>query len=121
VKKIVIGVVALILILVILIILSLVYTYSFPNIHTEYAMGFSYEKFRSIRKGMSKQQVLKILGEPLLVRDSYYGCFSYSRQTTPNRFFPPGGSAIWGSRKFISSEVCFDENGKVLHVSQNVF
>jgi outer membrane protein assembly factor BamE (lipoprotein component of BamABCDE complex) len=121
VKKIVIGIVTLILFLVILTTLSLVYTYSLPYVHTEYAMGFSYEKFRSIRKGMSKQQVLKILGEPLLFRNSYYGCFSYSRQTPPNRFFPPGGSVIWGSRKFISVEICFDKSGEVLNVAENVF
>jgi hypothetical protein len=120
-RKLVIGVVTLTLSLAILITLSLVYTYSLPDMHTEYTMGFSYEKFRSIRKGMSKQQVLQILGEPMHIRDSYYGCFSYSRQASSNLFFPPGGSAIWGSRKFISVEVCFDENGEVLNKAQNVF
>lgn len=92
---------------------------SLEGANTQYALGFSYQKFSDILKGMSKDEVFKILGDPFhvttygtYVTDKYYNeCFIYSREgLTP--YFPFGWTRV---------QVCFDKDGQVISKYQTVF
>lgn len=87
----------------------------FPLIDTKFTKGFSEEKFESIEKGMTKEQVKDILGEPFNVlpkvddgrgfSDHFviYECWSYSQD---NAFLLFDFSWQW-------YRVCFSEDGLV--------
>lgn len=52
----------------------------YAHLHTEYAPGYSYRKFRTVRVGISEQEVSRLLGQPLRVLP-YKNCISASVET----------------------------------------
>src|SRR3989344_4709565 len=73
--------------------------------NTVYAEGFSREKINLIKKGMTPQEVVAIMGEPFGGMPEKPSCPSWS-QGNPNpwKIIPPFAGDIW----WITAKVCFD-------------
>lgn len=52
----------------------------YAHLHTEYAPGYSYWKFRQVQVGESEQDVARLLGQPLRVLP-YKNCIGVSVET----------------------------------------
>lgn len=74
---------------------------------TEYTPGFSIERYVQVEDGMSKKEVLKILGEPFPEYDDNT-CFHYSRGKPIEKRIQRFGDIY-----FHSYQVCFGNSGKV--------
>lgn len=77
-----------------------------PYIDTIFSEGFSEEKFHQVNSGMSKDEVLALLGEPLS-RD-YWGnnpkCWQYS---TDGKVWP------YADFSYYLFQICFNDRGLV--------
>ncbi|MFE1746252.1 hypothetical protein [Coleofasciculus sp. H7-2] len=85
------------------------YFLPYPLIDTKLPSGFSEEKFSSIQLGMDKDEILKILPAPehSIDRDNWsYGV---------------DGAAFWGDFAWISFQMCFDKEGKVIEKKRYVY
>lgn len=86
-----------------------------PDIGTTFSEKFSWERYESIKNGMTKFEVDNLLGTPLLT-DHYSSttlkgkCFSYSKD----------GSGIPLDLAWIYTGVCFDENAIVVDKRRDV-
>jgi outer membrane protein assembly factor BamE (lipoprotein component of BamABCDE complex) len=117
-KNIMAGIVILMLLLMFTAFLMIVFlnSESVANFNTNYTSGFSYAKFNTIKIGMPKYQVRRVLGDPLYIAKDYFECFSYSTQKPPPSAIPP-----WDDFAWIDTKVCFDKNGKVAGTWRNIF
>lgn len=94
---------------------SELYFYLNPDIDTVYAEGFSWRSLNEVKKGMSVDEVERLLGKPLDYVDlgGFGGeCYEYSTD---------GKCGRWCDFAWISARVCFDEEMKVNGVYKNVF
>ncbi len=85
------------------------YFLPYPLIDTKLPSGFSEEKFSRIQLGMKKDEILKILPAPehSIDRDNWsYGV---------------DGAAPWGDFAWISFEMSFDKEGKVIEKKRYVY
>lgn len=108
----------LLLISIVVGVIGVVWFYSPPGFlatrNTKYAPGYSGNGFREITLGMTKEQVVQIIGEPLAVHSGYYECFVYSKGSGSN-------NPIISSLGWISVNVCFDEHQQARAIGRNVF
>ncbi|MDP2672164.1 MAG: hypothetical protein Q8O68_01490 [Candidatus Daviesbacteria bacterium] len=84
--------------------------------NTVYMENFSWEKLGQVKKGMTKQEVIEILGEPY---HGLQGCPGWSYgNPNPWKRIPPLAEDFW----YVTAQVCFDETGKVSYPGvENVF
>lgn len=111
-KRVILGVVILLYVLFVLLIGGFL---KFPEIDTLYTPNFSYEKFQEIKKGMTKEQVKQILGDPFSIVKPGDERWGYSKN---------GKSGIADLNDFIgwrSIDVFFDEDQKVSSKSDHIF
>lgn len=73
------GAFACTIIFIVAVLFSLLYagTRVYAHVHTEYAPGYSYWKFRQVSVGASEQEVMRLLGQPLQVLP-YKNCIGVS-------------------------------------------
>jgi hypothetical protein len=76
------------------------YFYPYPEIDTFFSSGFSKDNFVKFNKGMYKNKVISLLGEPLSRFSTGYECWNYSGD----------GKAAPLDFAWISYRVCFDHN-----------
>lgn len=81
------------------------------KMNTEYAQGYSHENLLKIKLGLSKNEVTKRLGKYMNTYGQRLECWNYSR--AKNKW-----SDITGWESIV---VCFDKNGKVSGVGDNIF
>lgn len=94
------------------------YNYGFlteftADYNTEFAPDFAPTKLTLVKKGMTKDQVLEILGAPFTADD----CFQYSRAKSPDKIIPPGAKDFW----YTVHVVCFDITNYVKNVGSTRF
>jgi hypothetical protein len=83
----------------------------YPLIDTNLASGFSQAKFDTIQPGMDKNEVLKILGEPL-------GNYKLSSDWS----YSSDGKCGWlCDLAWISYKLHFNDEGKVIHKEQRIY
>ncbi|WP_199328921.1 hypothetical protein [Coleofasciculus sp. FACHB-1120] len=85
------------------------YFQPYPLIDTKLPSGFSEEKFSSIQLGIKKDEILKILPAP-----------EHSIERN-NWSYGVDGAAPWGDFAWISFEMSFDEEGKVIGKKRYVY
>jgi len=75
----------------------------YPEIDTIFAPGFSQQKFSQIEAGMTKQEILDILGEPLNIMGEHPAlvCWQYS---TDGKLWP------YADFSYFLYQVCFQNN-----------
>ena len=90
----------------------------FPHIDTHFSKDFSFDKWDNVRRGFTKDTVIKILGEPLVIR---------SEKLSP--FRPPcavyemcySGDGAWGYSDFAweAFYIYLDSNNVVIAKSRD--
>ena len=85
------------------------YCVIYPSIDTRYAAGFSERKFAEIRVGMTKEEVLRILGAPMHgMHSGTSGKWSYTQD----------GKCFWADWAWLGREIVFVDNRVVEKVSR---
>ena len=84
---------------------------------TNYAPGYSWSKFSSIRNGMTPVEVTRILGQPLSIEQFSGGLYG----SPPNAYTIPRQTMYWYTRlRNVKGEyvmlIHFDESGKVYQI-----
>ncbi len=89
---------------------------------TIYAPGFSESKFRQVRKGMSKEEVLRLLGKPLQndAHEPVQGMMSSNRRwfySFLDRSKIPDDDRVTNTW-FEWREIVFDSKGRVVEITE---
>lgn len=79
-----------------------------PSIDTKFAAGFTEENFNSIRIGMYKNEVIKILGKPL--KFDTVGVPHYLHPSTEYYMsYTSDGACKWGDFAWLNYKICLNE------------
>ena len=90
-----------------------------PWIDTYCAPGFTEKAFNSITNGMTKAQIIILLGEPFgkIPADGYP---YYKKDTVESWYYTGDGKCDWSDWAWLGRYVCYDENGNVTETSKVV-
>jgi hypothetical protein len=97
----------------------------YPSIDTEYAPDYTEEKFDEIQIGMSKDEVINMLGEPF-IEDSTKNLdgvdlgFRYPDGTTEIWSYTGDGACWFADLAWLGRWVYFDKNGKVTAKNKSI-
>lgn len=88
-----------------------------PYIDTEFAPNFTIEKSKNIKIGQTKNEVIKLVGNPLYISKSYYGdlMFSYTSDGFFHKKKSHGSSSICDFAWF-GYDVVFDKENNVKEI-----
>ena len=95
----------------------ILYIVFFFSDDTEYSKGFSEERFKEIKLGMSKDEVLSIIGPPLKILETGKKGSQIIGERYLEIFYYTKGPYTWSSIWFRS--VVFNENRIVIKVSRH--
>jgi len=94
-------------------------TYFSPNpyIDTQFADDFSWEAWKKIESGMSKQQVRQLIGNPLTEYSGpyggYFGIKSGANCNSNSDGYSSDDALYWWDFAWIDARICYDDNDLV--------
>ena len=85
-----------------------------PWIDTRCAPGFSENGFNAVTNGMSKEQVRRLLGEPLgtdQVKQEWHPY--YKPESVEEWYYTSDGKCVWADWAWLGRRICFNAGGEV--------
>ncbi|MFH1188013.1 MAG: hypothetical protein V1688_04115 [bacterium] len=94
------------------------YFFPYPYIDTEFSSDFSWENWNKIQSGMAKDEVSTLIGQPFSMGVQINGYYKIKSGENYSNYdcdvFSQDGALWIGDCAWISINVCYDNNGKVL-------
>ena len=93
------------------------YCFLWPGIDTKYAPNYNERSFGRVEVGMTKDQVLALLGPPLDTHGFYRSHPAYKASGDEVWSYTSDGAAPWGDWAWLSREVIFRGDSVVQRVN----